>query len=66
MGGWGAVAAGNEGLGEGGEENWFQKLFATAIGISLPTHSQLQVSLHRAFIRLSDRPSTHAPTHSNT
>ena len=49
----GRGGGGNEGLGEGGEENWFQKLFATAIGISLPTHSQLQVfpapSLHPSF-----------------
>jgi hypothetical protein len=49
----GRGGGGEEGLGEGGEENRFQKLFATAIGISSSTHSQLQVfptpSLHPSF-----------------
>jgi hypothetical protein len=40
----GRGGGGNVGLGEGGEEDWFQKLFETAIGTSLPTNSLLQVS----------------------
>ena len=40
----GRGGSGNAGLGEGGEEDWFQKLFETAIGTSLPTNSLLQVS----------------------
>ncbi len=35
---------GNERLGEGGGEGWFQNLFATAIGTSRPTNSQPQVT----------------------
>ena len=45
----GRGGGGNEGWGEGGEAGQFQKLFATAIGTSLPTNSLSQVSSAPSF-----------------
>ena len=55
----GRGGGGNEGLGEGGEEGQFQKLFATAIGTSLPTNSLPQSSP-----ALSPNPSSGSTLHS--
>ena len=59
----GRGGGGNERWGDGGEEDWFQKLFATAIGTSLPTNSLLQVSTAPSLYP-SFGSTLHLPTHS--